>query len=430
MNNSNTFGGIKFESDDSASSLLGGLVSAVCPRENSSFHYDAGTAVSQLGSSIDQREAQAQGSKKRKQTEQAAELSKNQKKSLTNERREERNLREKERSLKITQQIQELRNLLSLGGVIVPKGTKSTILAEAANYIRLLQQHQVRSEMEKGQLVQEVQRIGNGAIGEKNAYAMRQSASQNSTTSAVSETRNPPQDQAAVGNNWTADTLGDSEYRCVFNSCSVGMAIATLGGQIVECNQAFTQLSSYTKQEVMAMTVFNLTSREDLQGAFDSMSKLITPPTGELDAVGNNIMDTSQSPVILRSGIPHRNDLGLSVSLIRGDDAMARYFNVTLVKLPPSPMMTVGGLKPVPATAEISNSALEQPQQTIPLQQLSTSQPDLVHQQTLHMQLQPHQALSSLQPEVQQPLPQEQRQQVDEKQTYTAGMNTPQYTAG
>ena len=40
---------------------------------------------------------------------------------LTNERREERNMREKERSLKITQQIHELRNLLSVGGVIVPK---------------------------------------------------------------------------------------------------------------------------------------------------------------------------------------------------------------------------------------------------------------------------------------------------------------------
>lgn len=43
------------------------------------------------------------------------------KKPLTNERREERNMREKERSLKITQQIHELRELLSLGGIIVPK---------------------------------------------------------------------------------------------------------------------------------------------------------------------------------------------------------------------------------------------------------------------------------------------------------------------
>lgn len=43
------------------------------------------------------------------------------KKPLSNERREERNAREKERSLKITQQIHELRNLLTAGGIIVPK---------------------------------------------------------------------------------------------------------------------------------------------------------------------------------------------------------------------------------------------------------------------------------------------------------------------
>ncbi len=51
----------------------------------------------------------------------AARAKKNKKQPLTNERREERNLREKERSLKITEQIHELRNLLSSGGVIVPK---------------------------------------------------------------------------------------------------------------------------------------------------------------------------------------------------------------------------------------------------------------------------------------------------------------------
>lgn len=62
-------------------------------------------------------------------------------------KREERNAREKERSFRISRQINELRNLLSSGGVIVPKGTKSSVLTEAANYIRMLQQHQYRSEM-------------------------------------------------------------------------------------------------------------------------------------------------------------------------------------------------------------------------------------------------------------------------------------------
>lgn len=68
-------------------------------------------------------------------------------KKLDENRREERNQREKERSFRISKQITELRNLLSSGGVNVPKGTKSSVLTEAANYIRMLQQHQFRSEV-------------------------------------------------------------------------------------------------------------------------------------------------------------------------------------------------------------------------------------------------------------------------------------------
>ena len=69
------------------------------------------------------------------------------KKRVDERKREERNLREKERSLRISKQINELRDLLSSGGVIVPKGTKSSVLTEAASYIRMLQQHQYRSEL-------------------------------------------------------------------------------------------------------------------------------------------------------------------------------------------------------------------------------------------------------------------------------------------
>jgi hypothetical protein len=72
---------------------------------------------------------------------------KKKKKRLNDMKREERNAREKERSFRISRQISELRGLLSSGGVIVPKGTKSSVLTEAANYIRMLQQHQYRSEM-------------------------------------------------------------------------------------------------------------------------------------------------------------------------------------------------------------------------------------------------------------------------------------------
>ena len=69
------------------------------------------------------------------------------KKGMTVKKREERNAREKERSFRISKQINELRDLLSTGGVIVAKGTKSSVLTEAANYIRMLQQHQYRAEL-------------------------------------------------------------------------------------------------------------------------------------------------------------------------------------------------------------------------------------------------------------------------------------------
>lgn len=62
-------------------------------------------------------------------------------------KREQRNAREKERSCRIARQIDDLRTLLSRGGVIVAKGTKSSVLSEAANYINLLQQQQVQWEM-------------------------------------------------------------------------------------------------------------------------------------------------------------------------------------------------------------------------------------------------------------------------------------------
>ena len=67
--------------------------------------------------------------------------------SMDMKRREQRNAREKERSCRVANQIDDLRTLLSRGGVIVAKGTKSSVLSEAATYINLLQQQQVQWEM-------------------------------------------------------------------------------------------------------------------------------------------------------------------------------------------------------------------------------------------------------------------------------------------
>ena len=169
---------------------------------------------------------------------------------LGEDKREERNAREKERSFRISRQITELRNLLSSGGVIVPKGTKSSVLTEAANYIRMLQQHQYKSEIDRHQLVQQLQMIGGGALGPQAASAVRHVAAQNgvwslgnfggvppkSAMTYYEKGKVPPEGTSSMekplvmvdpGNAPVQTKIGEHEYRFVFNSCSVAMVSVT-----------------------------------------------------------------------------------------------------------------------------------------------------------------------------------------------------------
>jgi hypothetical protein len=58
----------------------------------------------------------------------------------TEERRIERNEKEKERANQINVQFQDLQNLLSGAGIVVPKGTKGCVLQATMGYIQMLQQ--------------------------------------------------------------------------------------------------------------------------------------------------------------------------------------------------------------------------------------------------------------------------------------------------
>jgi hypothetical protein len=123
-----------------------------------------------------------------------------------------------------------------------------------------------------------------------------------------------------------------------------------MGGALIDCNQLFTQLSNYNKQEVCSMTIFNLTSHQDLQQAFELISTMISPPVDD----GSANQDIPRI-CVLRGAMKNRNDLGLSVALIKGDDNIAKCFCVTLIKNPASPFDTS---KPVPATADLIQQAI------------------------------------------------------------------------
>lgn len=298
-------------------------------------------------------------------------------------KRKERNAREKERSCRIARQIDDLRALLSRGGVTVNKTTKSSVLAEAANYIDILQQQQAQWEMyvqvflvmfcteffsslslvrillpiisirERQTLMQQMQQIGvmvNPAINQLNLLQKDTPMSSVDTgvyTMAAQQAVafpqhlslglqqvlpnhvgtlpiNPPEQappQTAV------NAINPNDYKFVFNNSSVGMAIASLGGAFTDCNPIFCHLSEYTKEEVCAMTIFNMTSRQDLQHAFDLISQMITPT---LDGTAKG---DEKPSIVLRGAMKNRSDLGLSISLIKGEHGVAKCFSVTLVRI-------------------------------------------------------------------------------------------------
>jgi PAS domain-containing protein len=136
----------------------------------------------------------------------------------------------------------------------------------------------------------------------------------------------PPQPSQAPPTPSTAITQND--YKFIFDNTSVGMAIASLGGAFIDCNPIFCQLSEYTKEEVCAMTIFNMTSRQDLQHAFDLISQMITPaPENSLEK------GDDKSSIVLRGAMKKRSDLGLNISLIKGDHGIVKCFCVTLIRI-------------------------------------------------------------------------------------------------
>ena len=142
---------------------------------------------------------------------------------LDPKKRQERNAREKERSCRIAKQIDELRSLLSRGGVIVAKGTKSSVLSEAANYINILQQQQVQWEMDRKNMLQQMQDVG---------VTPSAVPSQGQLPQMMTPMILPGQQQQMVPVAHTAPSMAQginansvdpNDYKFIFNNSTIGM---------------------------------------------------------------------------------------------------------------------------------------------------------------------------------------------------------------
>jgi PAS domain-containing protein len=65
-----------------------------------------------------------------------------------------------------------------------------------------------------------------------------------------------------------APILTEDEYFSAFQWCSLPWALARVDGRFCDCNEAFSRVSGFSRNEVLSFTIFNLINPVDLQDTF------------------------------------------------------------------------------------------------------------------------------------------------------------------
>jgi PAS domain-containing protein len=220
-------------------------------------------------------------------------------------RRHERNLREQERSRRITEQITYLREVLSDANVPC-KPDKNSTLISVADYIRQLQDRSSLLDNEHKKLLDTIARTNEMVNNQYyQATVGGTSVSPSVSSDLLSDAniaRNLLEDENAV-------FVQGLDYKNVFKRCAVALAIASVDGRFMDCNEEFEKLSGYSRNELLPATgvsttevepdvapsasttlssehpprnlsLFNLLTHEDMEQVFMAMSGMLRSPVG------------------------------------------------------------------------------------------------------------------------------------------------------
>lgn len=143
--------------------------------------------------------------------------------------------------------------------------------------------------------MQQMQLIGSGSQGPQAATAIRQAAAQQgvwslgnfggmppqaSAAPVLSQQQQQQQQPVAAPDASHPTKVQENDYRAIFNSAGVGMAIASMGGGFIDCNPLFCSVSNYSKQELCSLTIFSKSRR-----SFDVTSVAFTRVLLTLDCL-------------------------------------------------------------------------------------------------------------------------------------------------
>lgn len=187
-------------------------------------------------------------------------------------RRHDRNLREQRRSQKITNQIDQLREVLAAASVRF-KPDKYSTLVSVVEYVKQLQRRSSMLDMEHKKLLDTITRT-NEIVNEP--YLANTGTSASSTTGSTRSSNhggmgtNATKPDSAlsngVGGNENAtgvaaggDIYNDDElvfvrnidYKLIFERCGMPLAVASIDGRLIDCNEEFVKLTGYRREELL-----------------------------------------------------------------------------------------------------------------------------------------------------------------------------------
>ncbi|KAL3924954.1 MAG: hypothetical protein SGILL_000727 [Bacillariaceae sp.] len=163
----------------------------------------------------------------------------------TDKRRQGRNLREQQRSQKITEQIEQLRSILS-SAQIRHKPDKFSTLVTVGDYIQQLQERSAVLDAEHQKLIDTISRT-NEMANEPHLPGSASSRSSNATHEATDS-------NSGISDIYNEEELvfvRNVDYKNIFNRCGIPLAVASIDGRFLDCNVEFEDLSGYKREEML-----------------------------------------------------------------------------------------------------------------------------------------------------------------------------------
>ena len=181
-------------------------------------------------------------------------------------RRSQRNLREQERSHQITARISELRTLLAEAGVHFKPDRYSTLVG-VVSYIKTLQGRTKALDEEHRKLIDTISganRLANG--GTTTVQSHNKVLGENSSQFSSSDSNTDEE---------FLIFLQGIDYKFIFKSCGVALAITSVDGRFVDCNEEFLKVTEYSRDELLGGEKDGMTNSSNTSGKTDTTSPTI-----------------------------------------------------------------------------------------------------------------------------------------------------------